>query len=107
MAQLAHIARPVITKQAFQGRAAQLHCCPAQRRLLGKNSIDQRQPVAALAQRWQLEARATQAEIQILTKLAGGHQGLQVAVGGADHLDVHGLAAGPAQWRHFTLGQYA
>ncbi|MNO76393.1 hypothetical protein D3C76_674650 [compost metagenome] len=107
MAQLPHVARPAVAEQAFQRPTGQTEAHAAAGGFFVEDTVDQRQPVAALAQRRQLEAGAAEAEVQVFAKFTGHHQRRQVAVAGTDHLDVHAFPARGAQRRHFALGQHA
>ncbi|MNH12972.1 hypothetical protein D3C79_725290 [compost metagenome] len=69
--------------------------------------MNQPQPVFPLAQRRQFEPGIGQAEVQVLAKAPRFHHRRKIAMGRADHLDIHPLPPRRAQRRHFALGQHA
>jgi hypothetical protein len=119
--QFAHVSRPVI----FLQQAHRLRLDMPEWRLLTLACPREEMPrqfgnvILALAQRRQIDRHDVEAVEQILPEFSLGHRGLQIAVGGGDHADIHHLrqaaadalktaspatraAAWPAGWGDFA-----
>src|SRR5262245_13887916 len=84
VAQLAHVAGPGMVEQRRFGIRGQRKT----RAFFGQDAPDQRDLAWPIAQRRQGDRYAVQAEVQILAEQAGAHAFFQVAMAGADQLEV-------------------
>jgi hypothetical protein len=110
VAQLAHVARPVVGAQRREERGVGLHLRrhPALAAdLLDQRGDDERQVVEALAQRREVHRDHREAVVQVRAKAPGVDLAAQVAVRGRDHPHVDLLALAPAHAPHLALAQRA
>ena len=108
VAQLAHIARPVVVTQALHRLPAETVAGLAEcaRRLVEQALTDHRDVTAPRTQRRQMQAHACEAIVEILAKTSGADLLFEVTVGRGDHTDIHGAALGAADRTHLTFLQH-
>ena len=107
--QLAQVARPGVggEQRHHLGRHRYGAVCGGRVMLGAQQPLHDHRQVRALAQRRQSHHQAVQSIVQVVTELAVGHHGAQVAVRGADHVHVHLDLSRAAQRRHAALLQHA
>src|ERR1700686_4987090 len=100
--EFAHVARPVISQHDFESLVGEnFFLSRSAHRALHKMSEEQRDILAALAQRGDAQAENVKAKIKVAPEGALHDRLLQKAVGGGEDADIDGNTAGAADWANF------
>ncbi len=109
VAQFAHIARPVVGRQARETGFGQgphrLAALPGD--LLQQRLTEDRQVLQPLAQGRQAQRQDIEAIVQVGPERAGRHHGRQIPAGGGDDPHVHGAQPGRTQGLDFPFLEHA